>query len=82
MPAQHVVAREDYQHALNDGGARLLVTVGPVKEFLAIDRRECRARRGCRRPITSELPQLRGLLAESSPELEADTHRDAMAFWQ
>jgi len=85
VPLNTLWRAKDYQHALDDTGARLLViSEALLKEFLAIDRRELPR---LEHLVVVGQPPAGGLdfdalLAESSPVLSAErTHRDAMAFW-
>jgi len=85
VPLNTMWKSKDYQFALNDSGARVLViSEALLPAFLAIDRQELdrvehvivvgRAPDGC---LSFE-----ALLAESGPTLDAArTHKDAAAFW-
>ncbi len=85
VPLNTLWRAKDYQHALNDSGARLLViSEALLKEFLAIDRREVPHLEHV--VVVGQPPDgclsFDALLAEASPVLDAErTHRDAMAFW-
>ena len=85
VPLNTMWRAKDYQYALNDSAARVLViSQALLGEFQAIARQALPRLEhiivvgtppdGCR--------SFEALLAEASPELEAErTHKDAMAFW-
>ena len=85
VPLNTLWRARDYQYALNDSGARVLViSAALLGEFSAIDRA---ALRRLAHVIVVGSPQNGALnfdtvLAESSSSFEAEpTHRDGMAFW-
>ena len=79
VPLNTLWRAKDYQYALNDSGARVLViSAALVGEFAAIDR----ASLPRLEHVIVAGPEFEALLAESSPSFEAEpTHRDGMAFW-
>jgi benzoate-CoA ligase len=85
VPLNTLWRARDYQYALNDSGARVLViSAALLGEFSTIDR--AAVRRLAHVIVVGHGPQgsssFESLLAESSPSFEAEpTHRDAMAFW-
>ena len=85
VPLNTLWRARDYQFALNDSGARVLViSAALLGEFSAIDR--AALRRLAHVIVVGNVPQgslsFDTLLAESSPSFEAEpTHRDGVAFW-
>ena len=85
VPLNTLWRAKDYEYALNDSGARVLVISGALLgEFSAIDRAALR-RLAHVIVVGDTIPgalSFETLLAESSPSCEAEpTHRDGMAFW-
>ena len=85
VPLNTLWRARDYQFALNDSGARVLViSAALLGEFSAIDR--AALRRLAHVIVVGNAPQgalsFDNLLAESPVSCDAEpTHRDGMAFW-
>ena len=79
VPLNTLWRAKDYQFALHDSGARVLViSAALLGEFSAIDRASLRRLEH----VIVAGPELDALLAESPPSCDAEpTHRDGMAFW-
>jgi benzoate-CoA ligase family protein len=85
VPLNTLWRTKDYEHALLDSGARVVViSEALLREFLNLDRAtlpELAHVVVVGNPPASSL-SFDALLAESTPTLDAEpTHRDAMAFW-
>lgn len=92
VPLNTLWRARDYQYALTDSGARVLViSAALLGEFSAIDRAAFRRLAHVIVVRSAVAPDAEAdrtalnfdtLLAESSPSFEAEpTHRDGMAFW-